>query len=247
MLVQLTDSKTNLLIIFQELLPILRYGVCFYTICDCLRHNGICELDRIVFELYDTALVSMHKSIDVETVVGRRKIYLNLFIGEILQYEVDRRDKVCICAYEHDNVSRILEAVSHHPYGQVDVSLFLFWTADGSFAEGTHYCLVDVLSAYDLELVRVEQSIRIQECALTAALVRVERGGCEINHFRKFLVRSEELLEEFDDINPIVAVPLGINVFHPFQAIVEVESINVESNPLFIHIHIYNKSRYRSG
>ena len=93
----------------------------------------------------------------------------------------------------------------------------------------------------------MKKSVRIEECTLTATLVGIERGSREVNQFSKLLISSDELFEKFYDIDPIIAVPFGIDMFHPFQTVVKVESINVESNPLLIHIHFYNKSRCWSG
>jgi len=93
---------------------------------------------------------------------------------------------------------------------------------------GTLNLLVEILAAHHLEAVAVDKFIGIEESTLTTALLRVERRGREIDDLLHFLSFAKESLTEFHHVNPIVVAPLRLVALGASQAVVEVESVNVE-------------------
>ncbi len=83
-------------------------------------------------------------------------------------------------------------------------------------------------TAHHLEAVTVDKFIGIEESALTTALLRVERRGREIDDLFHFLSFTKESLTEFHHVNPVIVGPLRLVALGASQAVVEVESVDVE-------------------
>ena len=97
--------------------------------------------------------------------------------------------------------------------------------------------LVEILAAHHLEAVAVDKFIGIEESALATTLFGVEGRDREIDDLLHFLSFAKESLAEFYHVNPIVVAPLWLVALGASQAVVEVESVDVERYAL---CHICN-------
>ena len=185
--------------------------------------------------MYDIRFVGFHIAADVEAVVRRREIYFDLFVREVVLYKVDGRNQIGIGADKDYDVRSVVEAVSHHPDGKIHIRFLFFRTIYGIVAFGADDGLVDVFAPYYFEFVGMQNQVGIQECALSTAFGRIERGRCEIDDFREFLTGTEKLFEECYDINPVESFPAAVHFLLPLQSVVEVEAVHIECNSPFIH------------
>ena len=63
----------------------------------------------------------------------------------------------------------------------------------------------------------------------------------DYNRDCRLLLCAEELLEAFDNINPVEALAASVHLLFALQSVVEVEAVHIECHPLLVH------SRFRSG
>ena len=92
--------------------------------------------------------------------------------------------------------------------------------------------LVEILAAHHLEAVAVDK----EESALATTLFGVEGRGREIDDLLYFLSFAKESLAEFYHVNPIVVAPLWLVALGASQAVVEVESVDVERYACAIYV-----------
>ena len=88
--------------------------------------------------------------------------------------------------------------------------------------------LVEILTSYHFKAITIEELVGIEESTLTTALLRVERRGGKIDYLLDFLSFTKESLAELHHVNPVVVAPLRLVALGASQAIIEIESVDVE-------------------
>ena len=87
---------------------------------------------------------------------------------------------------------------------------------------------VKILSSYNLESIAIDEFVGIEECTLSAVLLRTEGRSGKVNDFFKRLPFTKKTLAELDNVNPIESAPDGINSFRAFESEIEVEAVDIE-------------------
>ena len=95
---------------------------------------------------------------------------------------------------------------------------------------------VKILSSYNLKSVAIDELIGIEECALSAVLLRAERRSCKVNDFFKRLPFTKKTLAKFYDVNPVKRTPDGINPFRALESEIEVKAVDIECDS-FLGFH----------
>ena len=100
--------------------------------------------------------------------------------------------------------------------------------------------LLKVFTSYNFKSVSIVKFVGIKEHTLPRTFFFVEERCCKIYDLFKRILRSCELFKKFYQINPICIMPCGIHSFLCSDAIIKIESVNI--NCYSSHIIMYKKS-----
>lgn len=208
--------------------PLLWNLVTFGAVGHYIGHDGITETALVLIHEDGLAAVVHEIVLQVATEVRGREVNLDALLRVLPLNELQRWHEVAVGTDEDDGVGGVEHAVGNHADGDVHVGLLLLGARDGVVTIWTLNLLVEIFATHYLEAVAVDKFVGVEESTLAAALLGVEGRGREIDDFLHLLPLAKESLAELHHVNPVVVAPLRLVALGASQAVVEVESVDVE-------------------
>ena len=221
------------------IVPFFWDGIGANSVSDFFRHPSIEKFIKVLLEQGYLALMRIDTVCKVMTINSWRKHHAHLFVGVVFLNEFNGWQEVAVTTHEDNSVSKVSKAISKETDRDVDICFFLFWTVNGKRTVWTLDNLRYIFSIDHFKAVVVYETVSIQKRTLPTVLFLVEWGSCKIDYLLKCLPFTNKHAEEFHQVNPIGLVPLGIYSFSSPEAIVKIETINIECNSF--HSHCFNK------
>ena len=224
--------------------PFLRNRVTFFPIGYLVRHNCLSETIGVSYHQHWPAPMMKHVVLQVIAIIGWREIDFYVFLRILALNKFQGRKQIAIGTNQCDSVCLVLDAICHHPDGDIHIRFLLFRSYNITFAEGADNMFLQIFSSDDLKPISIDQFVSVQESTLPAILVTTERRCGEIDDLGQLLSLTKETTQQFHHVDPIESSPLRISLLRPFQTEVEVESIHIKSHTFRYH-SIKNKAAQR--
>ena len=214
---------------------------------DDIRHDGGLESPVVLLKENNLLLPGSHYIHYVTAAVCGWEIDSYPYVWKKPSDCRERRNQIGICADKNHFVRAFPHTVFKHPDGDVHIGLLLLRARNGEVTRGADNLLREIFSTYNLESTRVSKFVGVQECSLSRYRTRVKWRGREIDNPLQCLLCLQKAFAEANDINPVKLHPASVGDAHPFQAVVEVESVNIERHSFHYWSSISKKAATRAA